>query len=74
MPEKIHEPLDFLCVHIYPERGKVDEAIATLKGFNVGKPVGIEETFPLKCTAKEHAEFLERSKPHAAGWLGFYWG
>ena len=33
--------------HIYPERGKVKEALETLKGFAVGKPVVIEETFPL---------------------------
>jgi hypothetical protein len=34
----------------------------------------IEETFPLSCSLKELEEFLDGSKKHAAGWIGFYWG
>lgn len=75
VPERIAPELDFLAVHIYPERGKVDEALRTLAGFHaVGKPVLIEETFPLKCSADELAEFLTKSREHAIGWIGFYWG
>jgi cellulase (glycosyl hydrolase family 5) len=74
VPEKIAPDLDFLCVHIYPERGKVDDALKTLAGFSVGKPVVIEETFPLKCGLVEFDQFIQGSKPHAAGWIGFYWG
>jgi Cellulase (glycosyl hydrolase family 5) len=74
VPEKVSDDLDFLCVHLYPEKGKVDEALKTLAGFAVGKPVLIEETFPLKCSADEFEEFVEGSKKHAAGWVGFYWG
>jgi hypothetical protein len=74
VPEKVAEELDFLCVHLYPEAGKVDEALKTLAGFAVGKPVLIEETFPLKCSLGELEDFLDRSSPHAAGWIGFYWG
>ena len=73
-PEKIAPELDFLCVHIYPEKGKTAEAIETLKGFCVGKPVIIEETFPLKCSPDELGRFIEESRPYACGWLGFYWG
>jgi hypothetical protein len=73
-PRVIAPELDFLSVHIYPEKGKVNEAIETLKLFHVGKPVVIEETFPLKCSREEFDEFFHRSKPHAAGWIGFYWG
>ena len=65
---------DFISVHLYPETGKVDEALATLKGFAVGKPVVIEETFPLKCSVEELGKFIEGSKGIAAGWIGFYWG
>jgi Cellulase (glycosyl hydrolase family 5) len=74
VPAKIAEPLDFVCVHLYPESGKVAEELETLKGFNVGKPVVIEEMFPLKCSADELGKFIDDSKPHAAGWIGFYWG
>ena len=75
VPEKVSDDLDFIAVHIYPEKGKADDAIETLKGFAaVGKPVVIEELFPLKCDAQELGEFIDRSRPYAAGWIGFYWG
>lgn len=74
VPERIAGDVDFLCVHLYPEAGKIEGALETLRGFDVGKPVVIEETFPLKCSPEELAEFLDRSRDHAAGWLGFYWG
>lgn len=75
VPEKIAGELDFIAVHLYLESGKLDEALETLKRFAaVGKPVVIEETFPLKCSARELGQFLEQSRSHAVGWLGFYWG
>jgi hypothetical protein len=74
VPEKVADDLDFVSVHLYPEKGKVKEALETLAGFAVGKPVLIEETFPLKCSATELEEFIEASRKHAAGWIGFYWG
>lgn len=74
VPDKIAADLDFLCVHLYPEGGKVDDALKTLQGFAIGKPVVIEETFPLRCSTAEFARFVEGSKKHAAGWIGFYWG
>lgn len=75
IPEKIADELDFIAVHIYPEKGKIDEAIETLKQFvAVGKPVVIEETFTLKCGKEEFKAFFEKSEDLAAGWIGFYWG
>lgn len=74
VPREIAGELDFLAVHVYPERSKGKEALETLRGFAVGKPVLIEETFPLKCSMAEFERFLEESKPLAAGWIGFYWG
>jgi hypothetical protein len=74
VPEKIAAELDFLSVHIYPEKGKLDEALATLKGFAVGKPVVVEEVFPLKCSTDELRRFMDDAAGSAAGWIGFYWG
>lgn len=74
IPEKVADPLDFISVHIYPERNKIDEALETLKGFQIGKPVVIEETFALKCDTRDWRDFVNRSANHAAGWIGFYWG
>ena len=32
VPEKVADDLDFVSVHLYPEKGKVDEALKTLAG------------------------------------------
>jgi hypothetical protein len=74
VPEKVVDDLDFVSVHLYPKTGEVDAALKRLAGFAVGKPVLIEETFPLSCSPRELEEFLDGSKKHVAGWLGFYWG
>jgi len=74
VPEKIAGEVDFISVHIYPERGKVAQAISTLKGFCVNKPVVIEETFPLSCSGAELKDFLLQSRALACGWMGHYAG
>jgi hypothetical protein len=74
VPERVAADLDFVSVHLYPEAGKVDEALKTLAAFSVGKPVLVEETFPLRCSLAEFGRFIEGSRGHAAGWIGFYWG
>jgi Cellulase (glycosyl hydrolase family 5) len=74
IPGEVALDLDFLSVHLYPEKGKVDEALKTLAEFSAEKPVVIEETFPLKCPLQELEQFIERSEKNTAGWLGFYWG
>lgn len=74
VPDQVAGDLDFVSVHLYPQKGKVDEALRTLAAFAVGKPVLIEETFPLACSPEELGQFIDGSREHAAGVLGFYWG
>jgi len=74
VPKEIVPELDFIAVHLYPEKSKIKEALATLSGFAVGKPVIIEEMFPLNCPVPEFEQFLDESKKTASGWIGFYWG
>jgi len=74
VPDKIAPDLDFLCVHLYPKQGEVPKAIETLRGFAVGKPVVIEETFPLQAGLPEFGQFITESRGIASGWIGFYWG
>jgi hypothetical protein len=74
VPATVAGPLDFVSVHLYPEKGKLDEAVKTLQGFSIGKPVLIEETFPLRCPQPEFERFIRESEAVAAGWVGFYWG
>jgi hypothetical protein len=74
VPKEIAPELDFVAVHLYPQKDKVKEAIETLSGFAVGKPVIIEEMFPLKCPFPEFERFLDESRKTACGGIGFYWG
>lgn len=74
VPEKVAEKLDFVAVHLYPESRKLEDAAKRLKGFGIGKPVVVEETFPLNCSPQELIEFIKSSKDSAQGWISFYWG
>jgi hypothetical protein len=74
VPEKLAPELDFVSVHIYPESGKLDEAQEVAKQFAVGKPLVIEETFPMTCSPTELREFLLESRNLASGWMGHYEG
>lgn len=74
VPQKVSDSLDFLSVHIYPESKQPHLARETLKGFQIGKPVVVEETFPLKCSADELEAFMDESGDQADGWISFFWG
>jgi hypothetical protein len=71
-PDVVGTELDFIAVHIYPSTGKVAEAIKNLKQFDIGKPIAVEETFPLSCGADDERDFLLQSRRIAAGWIGQY--
>lgn len=66
--------LDFVSVHFYPKQGEVDQALKALAVYDVGKPIVIEEMFPLSCSLEDLAQFIDRSSPPATGWISFYWG
>lgn len=66
--------LDFVSVHFYPRKGEVDRAVKALKAYEIGKPLLIEEMFPLRCSQEELVDFVDRSAEFADGWISFYWG
>ncbi|HEX5219891.1 MAG TPA: cellulase family glycosylhydrolase [Verrucomicrobiae bacterium] len=66
--------LDFLSLHFYPKQGEVGKALKALAVYDVGRPILIEEMFPLSCSVSELDQFVAGSRPLAAGWIGFYWG
>lgn len=66
--------LDFLSVHYYPRQGKLDDDLVILKGYDIGKPLVIEEIFPLSGDVGTTEEFIRRSTTNASGWISFYWG
>jgi hypothetical protein len=67
-------PLDFVSIHLYPSKGGVDKALTAMAVYDIGKPLVIEETFPLSCGMEEMDDFLKRSKDRAEGYVSFYWG
>jgi len=71
---EVCERLDFVAVHFYPEKGNVEKAITALKAYDIGKPLVVEEMFPLKCSESELADFVSQSSDFADGWISFYWG
>ncbi|MCF7973833.1 MAG: glycoside hydrolase family 5 protein [Phycisphaerae bacterium] len=72
--ETVSENLDFVSVHFYPRKGEVNKALAALKVYDVGKPIVIEETFPLLCGEAEFETFVNASQESVDGYIGFYWG
>ncbi len=66
--------LDFVSIHVYPNKGEVPKALAALEVYKIGKPLVIEETFPLSCSLEEMDTFIKASKPRTDGYISFYWG
>lgn len=73
-PRELADRLDYLSVHMYPREGKIDAQLKLLEYVSVGKPVMIEEMYPLHCSPESFQRFLEASRAHASGWIGFFWG
>jgi len=66
--------LDFVSVHFYPRKDKVPADLAALKVYDIGKPIVIEETFPMSCSHEEFATFITESRATAEGWISHYFG
>jgi hypothetical protein len=71
--DSVGQYLDFVSVHFYPETGKIDKALEALDVYEIGKPLVVEEFFPLKCSITELKEFITNAD-YVDGWIGFYWG
>ena len=61
---EVHGPLDFVSVHFYPKTGEIESALAALKTYEIGKPLVIEEIFPLHAGLQETDAFIEGSRSH----------
>lgn len=71
---EVGAPLDFASIHFYPKKVPIEESLEVLKVYEVGKPLVIEEIFPLDAGLDETEEFIRRSGTHVDGWVSFYWG
>ena len=63
--------LDFVSIHVYPRKSEVDRALNAMAVHDIGKPLLIEEIFPLSCSLQEMDDFLRRSKARAEGYVSF---
>lgn len=72
--KEVSQALNFVSLHFYPKSGEVDKALAALAVYDIGKPMVIEEMFPLSCSVPELDQFIDGSRKLASGWIGFYWG
>jgi hypothetical protein len=72
--EALAKHVDFIAVHFYVKSAKAEEQLELLKRFAVGKPLVVEETFPLACTSDELLAFMRRAEGLVGGWISFYWG
>lgn len=71
---EVSKNLDFVSLHFYPKKGEVSQALKALAVYDIGKPIVIEEMFPLSCPLADLDQFIDGSQPLAVGWIGFYWG
>ena len=70
----VSKNLDFASVHFYPKKGEVDQALTALAAYDIGKPLVIEEMFPLSCSQEELDAFIDGSRKIVDGYISFYWG
>jgi hypothetical protein len=72
--KEVDKNIDFVSVHFYPKKGEVEKALKALAVYDVGKPLVVEEMFPLSCSIEELDAFIDGSRNIADGWISFYWG
>jgi Cellulase (glycosyl hydrolase family 5) len=66
--------LDLFLLHEYPQENKVADTAKEVERWQIaGKPVVLEETFPLHCSVEEWKEFIAKTQDDV-GVLSFYWG
>lgn len=66
--------LDFVSIHVYPKSGEIDENAQAIGAYDIGKPLVIEEFFPLACTTEELEAFMDRTDGSVDGWVSHYFG
>jgi hypothetical protein len=80
-PESIKPYVDFICIHFVPNTitqepycDNAEEFIKQIKTAYVGKPLIVEEFFPLVPLDKLYSNFVKPVKQYVNGWISYYWG
>ncbi|GIW91291.1 MAG: hypothetical protein KatS3mg109_1723 [Pirellulaceae bacterium] len=72
--EATRDSLDFVSIHVYPKSGNLANELEALKAYDVGKPLVIEEIFPLECSIQELDQFIDAARPQVSGWISHFFG
>jgi len=48
--------------------------LTALAVYDIGKPLVVEEIFPLSCSPEELDEFIDGARPRVDGWISHYFG
>ena len=80
-PELIKPYVDFICIHFVPKtitrepyKDNTKEFMKHIKTAYVGKPLVVEEFFPLVPLDKLYSNFIKPAKKYVNGWISYYWG
>ena len=66
---------DFVSIHVYPKvKDDLDKELAVLAVYDIGKPLVVEEFFPLNCSLKDLDKFMDAASPRVDGWISHYFG
>jgi hypothetical protein len=66
--------LDFVSIHVYPAPNKLEQEQAALAAYDIGKPLVIEEIFPLNCTIPDLDKFIDATADRVDGWVAHFFG
>ncbi len=72
-PEALRH-LDFVSIHVYPQPNKLEKELAALSVYELGKPLIVEETFPLACSIADLNQFIDAATNRVSGWISHYFG
>ena len=71
---EVSGPLDFASIHFYPNAVPIEESLKYLRAYEIGKPLVIEEIYPLNAGIDKTADFIKASRAEVDGYVSFYWG
>ncbi len=66
--------LDFVSIHVYPGSERIEKDLAALGAYEIGKPLVIEEIFPLNCSIPDLNRFIDGAANRVSGWVSHYFG
>jgi hypothetical protein len=66
--------LDFVSIHVYPSSNRLQEELDALAVYDLGKPLVIEEIFPMNCSVADLDKFVDGATDRVDGWIAHYFG